>query len=93
MLKPIQISASAPIMPSMRVSTSVALSSRRMAGSLGAALVALGAAEVMAPSRSSLYARAATGAASQQESRAALEERRGLLFFHSVKSGQLSRRT
>src|ERR1700722_18218125 len=49
MLKPIQISASAPIMPSMRVSTSVALSNRRMADSFGAALVALGAAEVMLP--------------------------------------------
>src|SRR5271163_1718380 len=47
MLKPTQISARAPIMPIMRVSTSVALSSRRMAGSFGAALVALGAAEVM----------------------------------------------
>src|ERR1700722_9709724 len=47
MLKPIQISASALIMPSMRVSTSVALSNRRMADSFGAALVALGAAEVM----------------------------------------------
>jgi len=33
----------------MRVSTSVALSSRRMAGSFGAALVALDAAEVMLP--------------------------------------------
>ena len=43
MLKPIQISASAPIMPSMRVSTSVALSNRRMADSFEAALVALGA--------------------------------------------------
>src|SRR5579872_5959196 len=49
MLKPIQISAKAPIMPSMRVSTSVALSSRRMAGSFGAALAAPDAAEVMAP--------------------------------------------
>src|SRR5580704_1785331 len=49
MLKPIQISASAPIMPSMRVSTSVALSNRRMPDSFGAALVALGAAEVMLP--------------------------------------------
>src|ERR1700722_13680846 len=49
MLKPIHISASAPIMPSMRVSTSVALSNRRMADSFGAALVALGAAEVMLP--------------------------------------------
>src|ERR1700723_1354513 len=36
-------------MPSMRVSTSVALSNRRMADSFGAALVALGAAEVMLP--------------------------------------------
>jgi hypothetical protein len=33
----------------MRVSTSVALSNRRMADSFGAALVALGAAEVMLP--------------------------------------------
>src|SRR5579872_4144133 len=49
MLKPIQISAKAPIMPSMRVSTSVALSSRRMASSFGAALAAPDAAEVMAP--------------------------------------------
>jgi hypothetical protein len=49
MLKPTQISARAPIMPIMRVSTSVALSSLRIAGSLGAALVALGAAEVMLP--------------------------------------------
>ena len=47
MLNPTQISANAPIMPIMRVSTSVALSSRRMAGSFGAALVAVGAAEVM----------------------------------------------
>jgi hypothetical protein len=46
-LNPTQISASAAIMPSIRVSISVALSSLRMAGSLGAALVAPGAAEVM----------------------------------------------
>src|SRR5208282_2891642 len=36
-------------MPIMRVSTSVALSSLRTAGSFGTALVALGAAEVMLP--------------------------------------------
>jgi hypothetical protein len=36
-------------MPIIRVSTSVALSSRRIAGSFGAVLVALGAAEVIVP--------------------------------------------
>src|SRR5271157_4323797 len=43
----IQINSSAPIIPSIRVSISVALRSRRMAGSFGAALAAPGAVEVM----------------------------------------------
>ena len=81
MLKPIQISASAPIMPSMRVSTSVALSSRRRAGSLGAALVALGAAEVIAPPDPWLYAVAAHVRGAATGNRAALEERRGFPSF------------
>jgi hypothetical protein len=65
MLKPIQISANATIMPIMRVSTSVALRNRRIAGSFGAPLVALDAAEVMLPPDPGLWAAQASRAALQ----------------------------
>src|SRR4029077_4691921 len=89
MLKPIQISASAPIMPSMRVSTSVALSNRRMAGSFGAALVALGAAEVMLPpDLVALRCRRIRRGDVTIESRAALQTARP--FFVSLNAGAVN---
>src|SRR5271156_1127562 len=73
MLKPIQISASAPIMPSMRVSTSVALSNRRIPDSVEATLVALGAAEVILPPDLIALRPHRQGAALQQKTAPPLE--------------------
>src|ERR1700727_852386 len=89
MLKPIQISASALIMPSMRVSTSVALSNRRTADSFGAALVALGAAEVMlAPDLVALrYRRIRRG---RRYNRKPRRFTNGAAFFVSLNAGAVN---
>src|SRR6516165_6418741 len=73
-------------MPSMRVSTSVALRNRRIAGSLGAALVALGAAEVIAPPNCLALRRPGTLRRCKTKPRR-LCEQRGPLLFHSVLAG------
>src|SRR5580704_19534075 len=88
MLKPIQISASAPIIPIMRVSTSVALSNRRIPDSVGATLVALGDAEVMIPPDPLALRRRRhqAGAALQQKAAPPSRTARPLLF-HCVAAG------
>ncbi len=88
MLKPIQISPSAPIIPSMRVSTSVALSSLRIPDSVGAALVALGAAEVMLPPDLIALRPRRQGATLQTESRAAPGD--GEASFVSLGGGRVN---
>src|ERR1700677_2620758 len=88
MLKPIQISASAPIMPSMRVSAPVARSNRRTPDSFGAALVALGAAEVMAPpDLVALRSRRHSAGATRQQKAAPPSRTARPLLFHSVLAG------
>src|SRR5258708_6452199 len=75
-------------MPSMRVSTSVALRKRRIAGSLRAALVAPGAAEVMIPPDplALRQRRHQAEAALQQKTAPPLRTTR-LLLFHCVLAG------
>src|ERR1700728_592575 len=75
-------------MPIMRRSTSVALSNRRIPDSVAAALVALGAAEVMIPPDplASRRRRHQAGAALQQKAAPPLRTTR-LLLFHCVLAG------
>src|ERR1700722_5194375 len=70
-------------MPIMRVSTSVALRKRRIAGSFKAALVAPGATEAILPPDLILRRRYQSGRRCNRKPRRFLE-RRGPLLFHSV---------
>jgi hypothetical protein len=81
------------IMPIMRVSTSVALISRRIAGSFGAALVALDAAEVMLPPDPGFRTAQAIEARPCNKKPRRLAIGAAFFCFTPLENGQLSRRT